>query len=62
MNRASPVEMRQALEAAQAYKAAGILFVAIPVFSEEEKRARVEEAYVRMGQATNEAEYSNHGH
>tara|TARA_R110002012_G_scaffold321621_1_gene550149 strand:- start:2803 stop:2991 length:189 start_codon:yes stop_codon:yes gene_type:complete len=62
MNRASPVEMRQALETVQAYKAAGILFVAMPVFSEEEKRARVEEAYVRMGKAENETEYSHHGH
>lgn len=62
MNRASPVEMRQALESVQAYKAAGILFVAMPVFSEEEKRVRVEEAYVRMGQAVNEAEYSQNGH
>lgn len=34
MNRASPVDMRKALETVQALKDAGILFVPIPITSE----------------------------
>lgn len=34
MNRASPVEMRKALEVVQVLKDAGILFVPIPVLNE----------------------------
>ena len=36
MNRASPVEMRKALEVVAQMKAAGILFVAIPVVNESQ--------------------------
>jgi len=36
--RAHPVEIRKALEAAQAFAQAGIDFVAIPIISEEQKR------------------------
>ena len=34
MNRANPVDMRKALETVQALKAAGILFVPIPIMNE----------------------------
>lgn len=34
MNRASPVDMRKALETVQALKDAGILFVPIPIMNE----------------------------
>ena len=36
MDRPSPVEMRKALEAVEALKRAGILFVPIPVLSQED--------------------------
>lgn len=50
MNRASPVDLRKALEAAHAYAKAGILFVPMPVFTEEEQRTRVQEASDRLTQ------------
>lgn len=34
MNRASPVDMRKALETVQALKDAGILFVPVPIMNE----------------------------
>jgi hypothetical protein len=37
MNRASPVDMRKALEIVQALKDAGILFVPIPVLNEAQQ-------------------------
>lgn len=37
MNRCSPVEMRKNLEMVQAFKEAGVDFVAVPVFSEAQK-------------------------
>ena len=36
MNRASPVELRKAIEAAQAFVKAGVLFVPIPVMDEQD--------------------------
>ncbi|WP_404472945.1 DUF1382 family protein [Vreelandella venusta] len=62
MNRASPVEMRKALEAAEVYRSAGILFVPMPVFRKGEKIARQVEAYVRLAEAADEAERSSHGY
>lgn len=38
MNRASPVELRKALEAANIFVKAGILFVPIPIVAEDDKK------------------------
>lgn len=37
MNRASPVEMRKALEIVDAFKRAGVLFVPMPVLDEADR-------------------------
>lgn len=44
MNQASPVQLRKALEAAQAMVKEGIMFVPMPVADEEERNRRVTEA------------------
>lgn len=44
MNRAHPADLRRAIEVANAYLKAGILFVPMPVFSKEEMADRVQEA------------------
>ena len=48
MHRASPTEMRKAFLVARAYTDMGIQFVPMPVFSEEEKNARIKEADERL--------------
>ncbi|PAU73306.1 DUF1382 family protein [Vreelandella alkaliphila] len=48
MNKASPVELRKALLVAKAYADAGIQFVPMPVFSEEEKSNLIKEADERL--------------
>lgn len=48
MNKASPAEMRKAFLVARAYSDMGIQFVPMPVFSEEEKNARIKEADERL--------------
>ena len=44
MNRAHPADLRIAIAVANSYVKTGILFVPMPVFSKEERSARVEEA------------------
>lgn len=48
MKKASPVEMRKALEAADAYKQAGILFVAIPVLDDVDHVLLLEQAAAKL--------------
>lgn len=56
MNRASPVDIRKAMDAANTYKQAGILFVPMPVFSEEEMLAKTREGAERLAQALSDME------
>lgn len=48
MNKASPLDLRKAIEVANIYVKAGILFVPMPVLSEEDHAARVKEADARL--------------
>ncbi|RXZ42666.1 DUF1382 family protein [Crenobacter cavernae] len=48
MNRAFPAQLRKAIEAANAYVKAGILFVPMPVADETEQRQRLAEADARL--------------
>lgn len=48
MNRASPADLRKALQAAKTYADAGILFVPLPTFSKEEHDQAVELAAWRL--------------
>jgi len=48
MNRASPAEIRRALEAASAYSKAGILFVPIPVLDAADHTALIEQAAAKI--------------
>lgn len=50
MNRASPVDLRKALDAAKAYADAGILFVPLPTFSKEEHDQAIQLAAWRLEQ------------
>lgn len=56
MNRASPVQLRKALEAAQAMVKAGILFVPMPVANEDEFNRRANEANDRLERMAKDAE------
>lgn len=56
MNKASPIDMRKALEMVSALRSAGILFVPMPVVDAEEAARRVEEAEARLEQMAQEAE------
>lgn len=56
MNRASPVQLRKALESAKAMVMAGIMFVPMPVADEDEKIRRVNEANDRLGQMAQASE------
>lgn len=56
MNRASPVDLRKALEATHILVKAGILFVPMPVTSPEEYSKRVAEMNARMNEIVAEAE------
>lgn len=51
-----PVQMRRALEVARAYKENGILFVPMPVFSDEECRLRAHEAASRLEEEARKSE------
>jgi hypothetical protein len=48
MNRASPVEMRKALEAVENLKKAGLLFVPMPVLSEADHAELLQEMMLRI--------------
>ena len=56
MNRASAVDLRKALDAAQQMVQAGILFVPMPVSSREEQSKRIDEADARLEQMAVEIE------
>lgn len=48
MNRASPVEMRKALEMVETFKQYGILFVAVPVLNADDHIALVSDVSNRL--------------
>lgn len=54
MNRASPVDLRRALEMAHGLAKAGVDFVTIPVLSDEDKAILVRDAYMRLDQIEKE--------
>ena len=54
MNRASPVDLRLALEMAHGLAKAGVDFVTIPVLSNEDKAILVRDAYMRLDQIEKE--------
>lgn len=56
MNRASPVDLRKAIEVANAYTNAGILFVPMPVLNEADHHDLVQKASQRIEQILEEAE------
>jgi 2-keto-3-deoxy-6-phosphogluconate aldolase len=58
--RAHPVEIRKALEAAQAFTRAGIDFVAVPVTSEEQKQVLAKLAMQELEVLLQQSEEPNH--
>ena len=56
MNRASPVDLRIALEMAHGLAKAGVVFVPVPVLSNEDKAILVRDAYMRLDQIEKETE------
>ena len=56
MNRASPVDLRLALEMAHSLAKAGVVFVPVPVLSNEDKAILVRDAYMRITQIEKETE------
>lgn len=58
MNKASPIEMRKALDLARLMADYGILFVPMPVSSEEEFNSKASEAFDALDRMTAEAERS----
>ena len=56
MNRASPVDLRRALEMAHSLAKAGVVFVPVPVLSNEDKAILVRDAYMRITQIEKETE------
>lgn len=56
MNKASPVELRKAMEAAQTLASYGILFVPMPVNGHDEFIKRMEESAQRLEMLAVEAE------
>lgn len=54
MNRASPVDLRLALEMAHRLAKAGVVFVPVPVLSNEDKAILVRDAYMRLDQIEKE--------
>jgi hypothetical protein len=55
MNKASPIEMRKALEIVETFKKVGILFVPMPVRSKEELEQTVAEMQHRLDEAAKES-------
>ena len=60
MNRASPVDLRKAMEAANTLTKAGILFVCVPVMSESDHSDLVHLARQRLGKLADTAEGADH--
>lgn len=56
MNKASPIDLRKAMEAAQALASCGILFVPMPADGAEEFTKRMEESAQRLEQLAVAAE------
>ena len=56
MNRASPADLRKAIDAANVYVKAGILFVPIPVLNKDDHAAKVLEAELAIERLLTEAE------
>lgn len=56
VKRASPVAMRQALESVNAMRAAGLLFVPMPVLDEADGKVLLEQMMERLEKVTQEAE------
>ena len=59
MNRASPVDLRKALEIAHTLVKAGIDFVPVPVLSPKDKAILVRDVQMRLNQIENESEVNN---
>lgn len=56
MNRASPVDLRKAIEAAHTYVKAGLLFVPMPVLNEQDHAGLVAQADSRLETIIQESE------
>ena len=62
MERASPAQLRKALELANLFAKSGVNFVPVPVVSEDEQRALVEKALGKLAEievAAAQAEQAN---
>lgn len=56
ISRESPVNTRKSLETANTYARAGIAFVAVPVFTEDQRAAAIKEADERLTKMIDEIE------
>jgi hypothetical protein len=56
MNRASPVELRKALETANTFAKAGIRFICVPVFDDKDHDELLAQVHQRMEKMIEEAE------
>lgn len=56
MERASPVELRKAIDMANALIEAGLAFVPVPVLDDADRESLVAQAMARMGILASEAE------
>lgn len=56
MNRANPVELRKAMDAATTYTKAGLLFVAVPVLNPDDHAYLASLAAERLNQILRETE------
>lgn len=61
MNRASPVEMRKAMETAHTLAKSGLLFVCVPVMSESDYDDLVHLSKQRLGELVEKAEAMQEG-
>ena len=59
MNRASSVDLRNALAVVNTLVNAGIDFVPVPVLSDEDKAILVRDVQMRLSQIENESEVNN---
>ena len=59
MNRASSVDLRNALAVVNTLVKAGIDFVPVPVLSDEDKAILVRDVQMRLAQIENESEVNN---